>query len=207
MKKWSVKKLVLTAILGGLAGVLMSLGFSLPFMPTFYKIDFSDVPSIIALFTMGPLSAACVEVIKIVVKIATVGSYSFGIGELANLIAIALFIIPTWLIYKAMGKTKKAVVASLFFGMLIRTGFACFVNAYITLPLYARAMGMPVDSIVKMVASVNPSITDLRSFILFATIPFNLIKIAANYGIGYFILVRLASARTDVNFYKPESAC
>ena len=56
--------MVLTAMLVGLAGALMSLEFSLPMMPPFYKIDFSDVPSIIALFSLGPVSAALVEVIK-----------------------------------------------------------------------------------------------------------------------------------------------
>ena len=51
------KQIVLTAMLAGLAGALMSLEFSLPMMPPFYKIDFSDVPSIIALFSLGPVSS------------------------------------------------------------------------------------------------------------------------------------------------------
>ena len=63
--KWSVKKLVTTAMLAAVAGVLMSLEFSIPFMPVFYKVDFSDVPTVIALFSMGPASAMCVEIIKI----------------------------------------------------------------------------------------------------------------------------------------------
>ena len=42
--KWSVKKMVTTAMLAAVAGVLMSLEFSVPLMPVFYKIDFSDVP-------------------------------------------------------------------------------------------------------------------------------------------------------------------
>ena len=62
MKKWNVQTIVLTAMLAGLAGALMSLEFSLPMMPPFYKIDFSDVPSIIALFSLGPVSATLVEV-------------------------------------------------------------------------------------------------------------------------------------------------
>jgi riboflavin transporter FmnP len=66
--------MVLTAMLVGLAGALMSLEFSLPMMPPFYKIDFSDVPSIIALFSLGLVSAALVEVIKLIVKVVTVGT-------------------------------------------------------------------------------------------------------------------------------------
>ena len=53
--KWSIQKLIYTGMLAAVAGALMSLEFSVPMMPPFYKIDFSDVPSIIALFLMGLL--------------------------------------------------------------------------------------------------------------------------------------------------------
>ena len=200
MKKWNVQTIVLTAMLAGLAGALMSLEFSLPMMPPFYKIDFSDVPSIIALFSLGPVSATLVEVIKLIVKVVTVGTNTAYVGELANLLGIALFILPTWFVYKKMNKTRKAVIVSLIVGILIRTVFACFCNACITLPLYAKAMGMPLDSVVQMVGSVNPSIKDLISFIAFATIPFNLIKISANYIIGYFLMERLSAIRPSFKF-------
>ena len=134
--------MVLTAMLVGLAGALMSLEFSLPMMPPFYKIDFSDVPSVIALFSVGPVSAALVEIIKLVVKVVTVGTNTAYVGELANLLGIVLFILPTWFVYKKMHKTRKAVIVSLLVGMVVRTAFACFCNTCITLPLYAKAMGM-----------------------------------------------------------------
>lgn len=134
--------MVLTTMLVVLAGVLMSLEFSLPMMPPFYKIDFSDVPSIIALFSLGPVSAALVEVIKLIVKVVTVGTNTDYVGELANLLGIVLFILPTWFVYKKMNKTRKAVIVSLIVGILIRTVFACFCNACIPLTLYAKAMGM-----------------------------------------------------------------
>ncbi len=200
IKKWNVQTIVLTAMLAGLAGALMSLEFSLPMMPPFYKIDFSDVPSIIALFSLGPVSATLVEVIKLIVKVVTVGTNTAYVGELANLLGIALFILPTWFVYKKMNKTRKAVIVSLIVGILIRTVFACLCNACITLPLYAKAMGMPLDSVVQMVGSVNPSIKDLISFIAFATIPFNLIKISANYIIGYFLMERLSAIRPSFKF-------
>ena len=52
-QKWSVQEIIMTGMLAAIAGVLMSFEFSVPMMPPFYKVDFSDVPSIIALFTMG----------------------------------------------------------------------------------------------------------------------------------------------------------
>ena len=52
-KKWSTQKMIYTAMLAALAGALMSLEISVPMMPPFYKLDFSDVPSIIAPVSYG----------------------------------------------------------------------------------------------------------------------------------------------------------
>ena len=120
-KKWSTQKLIYTAMLAALGGVLMSLEISVPMMPPFYKLDFSDVPSIIALFLMGPASASIVEVVKILIKLVTVGTNTMYVGEFANLIGIALFVIPMWLVYKKMGKTRKAASVSMVAGVVIRT--------------------------------------------------------------------------------------
>ena len=59
--KWSIQKLIYTAMLAAVAGVLMSLEFSVPMMPPFYKVDFSDVPSVIAVFLMGPMLHALTQ--------------------------------------------------------------------------------------------------------------------------------------------------
>ena len=193
-KTWSTKKLVLTAMLATVSGALMSLEFSMPMMPPFYKIDFSDVPTIIALFSMGPQYAACVEVLKILLKLFTVGTNSMYVGELANLLGIVLFLAPVWIVYSKMGKTRKAALTSLSINLPVRIVFSCFLNACITLPLYAKAMGMPLDSVVHAVASVNPMIQDLPTFLVLATVPFNLIKIALNYAIGYWLFERLNAA-------------
>ena len=78
--KWSIQKLIYTAMLAAVAGVLMSLEFSVPMMPPFYKVDFSDVPSVIAVFLMGPVSGICVEVIKLLIKLITVGTNTMYVG-------------------------------------------------------------------------------------------------------------------------------
>lgn len=190
-KKWSTRKLITTGMLAAVAGVLMSLEFSIPMMPPFYKIDFSDVPSIIALFMLGPSSAACVEIIKILIKLITVGTNSMYVGELSNLLGVILYIVPIWLIYKRMGKNRKAAITALAANLPIRIAFACFLNACVTLPLYATAMGLSLDEVVKAVGAVNPMIENLTTFIVLATIPFNLIKLLLNYVVGYALYDRL----------------
>lgn len=193
--KWSIQKLIYTAMLAAVAGVLMSLEFSVPMMPPFYKVDFSDVPSVIAVFLMGPVSGICVEVIKLLIKLITVGTNSMYVGELANLIAAFLFVWPLWFLYQKLGANRKAAVEALLLSIVIRTACACFINANITLPLYAKAMSLPLDEVIRMVASVNPAIKDLNGFIILATIPFNVLKVGLNYIVGQLLFVRLRAAK------------
>lgn len=193
--KWSIQKLIYTAMLAAVAGVLMSLEFSVPMMPPFYKVDFSDVPSVIAVFLMGPVSGICVEVIKLLIKLITVGTNTMYVGELANLIAAFLFVWPLWFLYQKLGANRKAAVEALLLSIVIRTACACFINANITLPLYAKAMSLPLDEVIRMVASVNPAIKDLNGFIILATIPFNVLKVGLNYIVGQLLFVRLRAAK------------
>ena len=193
--KWSIQKLIYTAMLAAVAGVLMSLEFSVPMMPPFYKVDFSDVPSVIAVFLMGPVSGICVEVIKLLIKLITVGTNTMYVGELANLIAAFLFVWPLWFLYQKLGANRKAAVEALLISIVIRTACACFINANITLPLYAKAMSLPLDKVIRMVASVNPAIKDLNGFIILATIPFNVLTVGLNYIVGQLLFVRLRAAK------------
>jgi riboflavin transporter FmnP len=192
--KWSVKKLVTTAMLAAVAGVLMSLEFSIPFMPVFYKVDFSDVPTVIALFSMGPASAMCVEIIKILIKLITVGTNSNYVGEFSNLIGAFMFILPIWLISKKTENSKKGMFTALAVSGVIRIAWACFCNAFITMPMYAASMGISIDDVVRAVSSANPAIQNLNTFIIMATIPFNFIKIGLNYVIATAIFYRVAAA-------------
>lgn len=194
-EKWSIQKLIYTAMLAAVAGVLMSLEFSVPMVPPFYKVDFSDVPSVIAVFLMGPVSGICVEVIKLLIKLITVGTNTMYVGELANLIAAFLFVWPLWFLYQKLGANRKAAVEALLLSIVIRTACACFINANITLPLYAKAMSLPLDEVIRMVASVNPAIKDLNGFIILATIPFNVLKVGLNYIVGQLLFVRLRAAK------------
>lgn len=190
-KHWSIPKLTCTALLAAVAGVLMSLEFSIPLMPVFYKVDFSDVPVVIALFTMGPVSGLAVEIVKILIKLITVGTNSNFVGEFANLIGAALFILPIWLISRRTGLTRRGTAITLAASGIIRIAWSCFCNAFITLPLYAASFGLPLEEVIKTVSAANPAITDLTGFIVMATIPFNLLKFALNYGISHVLYHRV----------------
>ena len=50
------------AMLGAIAGILMNLEFPLPFLaPTFYQLDFSEIPVLVGSFAMGPIAGVLIE--------------------------------------------------------------------------------------------------------------------------------------------------
>ena len=63
-QKIGARTLALVGMLSAVAVVLMTFDIPLPFAPTFYKIDFSEVPVLIGCFTMGPLAGVGIELIK-----------------------------------------------------------------------------------------------------------------------------------------------
>ena len=188
------RTVVFTAMLAAVAGVLMSFEFPVPLMPPFYKIDFSDVPAIIVTFLLGPVSGLSIEIIKILIKLLTVGTTTMFVGEFANFLGVFLFIFPLWLVFRRLGTGRKACIAALGISLPIRIAFACILNACITLPLYAKAMGLSLDEVILTVGAVNPMIQNLPLFLVLATVPFNLIKLLLNYVIGYLLYARISAS-------------
>ena len=109
--KWSIQKLIYTGMLAAVAGALMSLEFSVPMMPPFYKIDFSEVPVLVGCFAMGPFAGAVIELIKIILHVAISGTTTAGVGDVANFLIGCAFIIPAGLIYKKK-KTRNGAEVS-----------------------------------------------------------------------------------------------
>jgi len=180
-----------TAILSALAGILMSMEISLPIFPVFYKIDFSDVPAIIATLMLGPVSGACVELLKLVIKLVTVGTSTMYVGEAANLIGIIIFVAPLWFVYKKGNFSYKSMIAALVITVIVRALLSCAINAFITLPMYSKAMGVDMNSLVMRFAPKQLGVTNLFSFIALATLPFNLLKNSLNCLIGGFLWSRI----------------
>ena len=77
-KKANVRKIAMTAILSAVATVLMFLSFSLPIVPSFLAMDFSELPALIASFSMGPVSGVAVCFIKNLINLPTSGNRRRG---------------------------------------------------------------------------------------------------------------------------------
>ena len=97
-KKVNVRKIAMTAILSAVATVLMFLSFSLPIVPSFLAMDFSELPALIASFSMGPVSGVAVCFIKNLINLPTSGTG--GVGELCNFLMGITFVVPAGLFYR-----------------------------------------------------------------------------------------------------------
>lgn len=171
----SVRTIVQVGMLGALATILMMFDFPLPFAPSFYKIDLSEVPVLIGCFALGPVAGAAVELVKILVNLVLTGSGTGGVGEIANFIIGCAFCVPAGIIYRR-NRTRKNALIGMITGVVVMTVLGCFVNAYVLLPVYSKAFGMPIDALVGMGTAVNSHITSLTTFVLLAVAPFNLLK-------------------------------
>ena len=49
-------------------------------------------------------------------------------------------------------------------------------NAFYLLPAFAALYGMPLDALIQMGTAINPAITNIFTFVLFAVAPLNLLK-------------------------------
>lgn len=173
--KVNTRTLVQIGMLSALAIILMQFEIPLPFAPAFYQIDFSEVPVLIGCFSMGPFAGVLIELIKVILNVAIKGTMTMGIGDAANFLIGCAFCVPAALIYQKK-RTKSGAVTGMVVGTVIMTILGCVLNAYILLPVYAKAFEMPLDALVSMGTEVNGAITGLMTFVLFAVAPFNLLK-------------------------------
>ena len=151
-----VRKMVQVGMLSAIAVVLMLFEIPLPFAPTFYEI-------------------VAIEFLKILLNFAINGTTTAGVGEVANFLIGCSLVVPAALIYK-FKKTRNGAIIGMAAGTVFMTVVGCFLNAFVLLPTYAVAFGMPVDGLVQMGTAVNSAITSLTTFVLFAVAPFNLLK-------------------------------
>ena len=163
-----IRTMAQIGMLSAIATVLMLFEIPLPFAPSFYEIDFSEVPILIGSFAMGPLAGAAMN-------FAINGTMTAGVGEIANFLIGCSLVVPAALIYHKK-HTRIGAVAGMAAGTVFMTVVGCFLNAFVLLPAYAKAFGMPIDGLVGMGTAVNKHITDLKTFVILAVGPFNLLK-------------------------------
>ena len=186
--KANTRSIVMTALLGAVASVLMFFSFSVPFMPSFIKMDLSEMPELIAAFSMGPLSGAAVCLIKNVVNVFS--TTTAGVGELCNFLLGVAFVVPAGFIYKFKKNRLGALIGSLT-GSVAMAVIGLPLNYFVTYPLYIK-MGFPLDIIIGMYQDILPSVDGLLMCLIVFNLPFTLLRGIIDSALTFLIYKRIS---------------
>ena len=170
------RRVSIIGICAALAAVLHMLDFPLPFLaPTFYKLDFSEVPVLLAGFFLGPSATVACEGIKILLKLLLKGTSTAFVGDFANFVVGCCFVLPATVIYHVR-KTKRSAIVGLTVGTVSMAILGSAFNAVYLLPKFSELFHMSLDSIIAMGTSIFPGVNSISTFVFFCVAPLNVIK-------------------------------
>lgn len=190
------RRMTYTALFSSIAAVLMLLELPLFFAPGFYKLDISELPVMICTFFLGPVYGVAAELIKVVLKIIIKGTSTAFVGDFANFIVGCTFILPAGIIYHARPSRKTALIG-LIAGTLVMTVFGSAFNALYLIPKFAElffAGKGGLDALIGMGTAVNGRITSVNTLVLYAVVPFNLLKGAIVSLVTFFVYKPISTA-------------
>lgn len=177
-----IRKLVVTAMMSAIATVLMMLSFSVPLVPSFLKLDFSELPALITAYAFGPLYGVLVCLIKNLVNLFF--STTMGVGEFCNFLLGTCFVLPAGLIYKKSRNFKGAIIGAIV-GTTSMAILSLPLNYFLTYPIYMKFM--PEEVILGMYQAILPSIKSLQQALTIFNIPFTFVKGFFNVIITFLI--------------------
>lgn len=178
-----------TAMLTAVAVGLQYIEISIPIMPSFIKLDFSDLPELIGAFAYGPLAGVLIALLKNLIHMAV--SQSGFVGELSNFLLGATFALVAGLIYKHKKTKREALIAGI--SASLAMAIICVpINYFIIYPLYYNVLGFPEAAVLQMYQLLLPKTKSILQALLIFNLPFTFIK-------------GLISAAVTMLIYKPLS--
>lgn len=177
----SVQYLTRIAVLGALASILFMI--EIPVV-AFYKLDLSTLPVLLGAFSMGPLPGLAILLIKDLTGLLHSGT--MYVGELADFIMSAAYVLPAVLVYR-MKKSRKTALLGMIVGTVAMIIVAVLVNWKIMIPFYMGAFNMPMEAIVGMAQKALPFVDTEWKLLMFVTAPFNLLKGVVLSAVTYLI--------------------
>ena len=178
----NVRKLTMTGMLSAVASVLMFFSFRVPLMPSFIKLDFSELPALIAAYAFGPVSGAAVCLIKNLVNVLS--TTTGGVGELSNFLLGVCFVVPAGWIYR-MHKNRKGALLGSLAGAATMAVVGVFTNYYFVYPVYTAFM--PMEAILGMYKAINPNVETLWDALVWFNLPFTFIKGLCSVAMAFVI--------------------
>ena len=155
-------KLVVLSLLAAVSLVLFFISFPLPLLPPYLKVDFSDVPALIAGLIFSPLAGVIVVLLKNALYFVASGATD-PVGVVANFIAGVIYVFPVAYLYHKY-KGVKSVIAGLVIGTVGMAITMSVLNYLFILPAYSVLVGMEMNDTIKLASVVA------------GVLPFNFLK-------------------------------
>ncbi len=191
--RYTARYITVTAMLSAVAYILMLFDFSIPIIPSFIKLDLSDLPELIGAFSMGPLCGIMICLVKNLFHLIITSTG--GIGELSNFLLGTAFVLPAGLIYKYR-KTKKSALLGAVIGAVFMGVFSIASNYFIVYPVYYQIFA-PESVIVSAYDAIADSI--------FHTHVDNILQCLVFFNMPFTIVKGLISVAITMLIYKPLS--
>ena len=159
-------------MLSAVAFILMFIEFPIPMLiPSFVKMDFSDLPALLGAFALGPVYGVVISFMKNLLHIVIKGTSTACVGELCNFMLGAVFSAVAGVIYKHHKSRKTAII-----GAAAMAVFSVPSNYFITYPAYVQFYHMPLEAILGMYQAILPSADSLIKCLVIFNMPFTLVK-------------------------------
>ena len=176
MKKNTTHNLTVAAMLSAVAFILMFIEFPLPMLiPSFVKMDFSDLPALLGAFALGPVYGVVISFMKNLLHIIIKGTSTACVGELCNFMLGAVFSAVAGFVYKRH-KSRKTAILGAIAGAAAMAVFSVPSNYFITYPAYVQFYHMPLEAILGMYQAILPSADSLIKCLVIFNMPFTLVK-------------------------------
>ena len=176
MKKNTTHNLTVAAMLSAVAFILMFIEFPLPMLiPSFVKMDFSDLPALLGAFALGPVYGVVISFMKNLLHIVIKGTSTACVGELCNFMLGAVFSAVAGVIYKHHKSRKTAIIGAIA-GAAAMAVFSVPSNYFITYPAYVQFYHMPLEAILGMYQAIRPSTNGLLECLMVFNMPFTFAK-------------------------------
>ena len=173
--KFNVRKMTIIAMMSAIAIVIYYLDFPVPLMPSFIKLDLSNVISLLAGFALGPVEGVAVCLIKNLVHVFIKGmGTTMGIGDIFDFVTSAAFALTASLIYQR-NKTRIQAIKACIVGVVVFTLISLPLNYFIVYPIYFKAFGGEA-AILGMYQEIMPDVGSIFKALCIFNLPFTFIK-------------------------------
>ncbi len=183
-----LKNLLIIAMFSAVAFVLQFFEFPLPMLiPPFIKMDFSDLPELLATFMLGSPAGICVCLIKNLLHL--IDSSSGGVGELSNFLLGAVLCVVSDICYRRK-RTKRGALIAMLIGSLAMGAASLPLNCFIVYPVY-YVIFAPESAVLAAYQAIIPAVKSIPAALLIFNVPFTVAKGLICSGITFVLYKRL----------------